>query len=453
MAYRGTVNKRLLLLQTSACITVIGAVAFAHGTAVAVAETLRANESYLGREAKEISSNSPRAVSADGRYVAFDSYARKLVPGDRNFFSDIFVRDMKTGKVTWASVTESGGSPNGGSDFASISANGRYVAFDSEASDLTSYDRNGYRDIFIRDLETQTTKRVLGYAGREPNNFSMNPQISADGRFVAFESFATNFARRVGSIRSKQLNVFIHDNLTGKTSLVSTMYGTSIEPSGSSFSASISGDGGYVSFVSSSEDIVQGDSNAADDVFVHDAEKKRTDLVSVSSGGAQANQDSLEHSISLDGRYVSFASYADNLVENDSNLTKDVFRRDLVNRETELASLNDAGEQAICKEQSYYCLFNMKNSINADGRYIAFHSTAVNLVPGDGNDQYDVFVRDFEKGTTKRVSTSSEGVEGNGPSTDPSVSADGSHVVFTSQSSNLVEDDMNELQDIFLAGP
>ncbi len=198
--------------------------------------------------------------------------------------------------------------------------------------------------------------------------------------------------------------------------------------------------GRFVAFQGSATTLVAGDANGAEDVFVRDVFRGRTELASVDGGGAQGDADSLEPAISADGRYVAFFSYATNLVALDTNARPDIFVRDRLSGTTTCASVDLAGVPAGGRYPS----------ISADGRFVAFESTSPNLVPGDTNGARDVFVRDLVLGTTVRASVDSSGVEGAGDSRDASISPDGGHVAFESLAPNLVGGDTNGVLDVFV---
>jgi hypothetical protein len=258
------------------------------------------------------------------------------------------------------------------------------------------------------------TERVsVSSAGAEANTDSVSPAISADGRYVSFSSYASNL---VAGDTNGTRDVFLRDRLSGETSQVG---------GGSLDDPAISADGRYVSFKNFREDIV-----------VRDLQTGETEVVSVSSAGVEANSYSYGSSISADGRYVSFASRAWNLVANDSNGKPDVFVHDRQNGETRRVSVSSAGAQA--NDSSGGSLFSGRISpMSADGRYIAFNSAASNLVPNDTNNSEDVFVHDLNSGETRRVSVTGTGAEAQGGSRDPSISADGRYVSFTSTALNL----------------
>jgi Tol biopolymer transport system component len=379
------------------------------------------------------------SISADGRYVAFDSDVANLVPGDTNGLSDIFVRDRTAGVTYLVSKNSAGDQGNTYSVYPSVSADGRYVAFMSGATNLVYADTNGVADIFVRDRQTGTTTRVSrNSAGVEGNDGSFSPSISGDGRYVAFPSDATNL---VAGDTNGVSDIFVRDRNTGTTYLVSKSSAGVVGDSYSSY-PSLSSDGRYVVFESAATNLVAGDTNGMYDVFVRDRTTGTTTLVSKSSTGEIGNGYSTAPFISADGRYVVFDSYATNLVAGDTNGMSDVFVRDRQTGTTTLVSKSSTG--VLGSGNSYYA------SISADGRYVAFYSYAVNLVTGDTNGVEDIFVRDRQTGTTTRVSKSSAGVEGDGDSIYPSISADGRYVVFYSAASNLVPGDINGAGDTFV---
>jgi Tol biopolymer transport system component len=377
------------------------------------------------------------AISAEGRFVVFSSSASNLVPGDTNGHIDVFVRDRDSGTTERVSVSSAGEQGNSISGMPAISADGRYVAFWSQAYNLVPGDTNGYPDVFVRDRVSGTTQRVsMSSAGEQGNYDSLWPSISADGRFVAFMSQASNLVPG----DTGYYDVFVRDRVSGTTERVSVS-SAGEQGNGPSSDPAISADGRFVVFSSSASNLVPGDTNGHIDVFVRDQVSGTTERASVSSAGEQASYYSRDPAISADGRYVAFWSQAYNLVPGDTDGYNDVFVRDRVSGTTERVSVSTAGEQA--SYDSWY------PAISADGRFVIFSSLASNLVPADtGYD--DVFVRDRVSGTTERVSVTSAGEQGDGPSSDPAISADGRFVVFSSWASNLVPGDTNANCDVFL---
>ena len=313
--------------------------------------------------------------------MAFTSLGDDPVPGDGNASYDTFVHDRNTGETTWISVDSAGIEGNGHCFSPSISANGRLVAFDSLADNLVPGDDNGSYDVFVHDRKTGETTRIsVNSAGIEGNDNCFSPSISASGRFVAFQSLADN--------------------------------------------------------------VVPGDGNASNDIFVHDRKTGETTRVSVDSVGSGGNDHCFIPSISANGRLVAFQGRAGNLVPGDGNVSDDIFVHDRKTGETTRVSVDSGGIEAGD--------FSFEPAISPNGRLVAFKGRATNLVPGDGNVSDDVFVHERKTGETTRVSLDSAGVEGNGTSYQPSISANGRFVAFGSVSGNLVEGDGNASDDVFV---
>jgi Tol biopolymer transport system component len=339
-------------------------------------------------------------ISANGRYVVFQSDAPNLVAGDTNRLTDVFLRDRARGVTTRLSVGPHG-QANGASAFAAISANGRFVAFQSDASNLVARDTNHSVDVFVRDLATGKNSRVnVSSRGVQARGLSEStqPVLSLDGRFVAFESSATNLVR---GDTNKLADVFVHDRRTGRTERVSVtskgkQAGADRTNNGSN-APSISGDGRYVAFHSADSNLVPGDTNRTFDIFVHDRKTGRTTRISVSSAGRQANGESVgAPSFSADGRYVAFNSLASNLAPGDDQASDilDVFVRDLRAGTTSIASLGAAGQHGADSSSVSGTAFS------ADDRALAFSSFAGNFVPGDTNGTADAFLRELGAGNS-----------------------------------------------------
>ena len=399
---------------------------------------MRVSIDDTGVEGNSSSANS--SVSADGRYVAFHSFASNLVPGDTNHNWDIFVHDTVDGVTTRVSVDSTGAESDNVSFHPSISADGRYVAFRSLASNLVAGDGNGRWDIFVHDRTTGITTRVsVDSAGAEANGSSYAPFISADGRYVAFHSGARNL---VPGDTNGTWDIYLHDRTTGTTRRVS-VNDAGQQDNNSSVAPTLSADGRYVAFYSIASNLVPGDTNGTWDVFVHDNVAGGTVRVSVDSAGAEANSNSYAPSISGDGRYVAFYSLASNLIADDTNRIIDVFVHDTTTGTTSRVSVDSAGAESNGA--------SVNPSISADGRYVAFHSLATNLVTGDSNLTSDIFVHDTVTGTTTRLSVDDNGGEGDKISISPCISADGRYVAFRSFASNLVTDDQSGEWDVFRA--
>jgi Tol biopolymer transport system component len=323
----------------------------------------------------------------------------------------------------------------------SISGDGRWVAYYSSATNLVSGDSNGASDVFLRDLVAFTQTRVsLTQSGGQGNNLSVAPDVSATGRFIAFYSNASNL---VPADTNGKTDVFVRDLGFGGTVVRASVPQGGGQANASSFTPAISADGRFVAFHSAATNLVTGDTNGVGDIFVRDLVAGTTELASVSSTGQVANGASSGAAISADGRYVAFLSVASNLVGDDTNGLQDIFVRDRVAHTTERVSVPAAGGQA---NDNSFAL-----DMSGDGRYVAFDSSATNLVSGDGNGAMDVFVRDRVGGTTARVSVSTGGAEGNGGSRDPAFSADGRAVAFVTDATNIgLLSDRHTGADIYL---
>lgn len=356
----------------------------------------RVSVSSAGLEGNTSSGNTggqPSSVSSDGRYVAFDSAASNLVLGDTNLAIDVFVRNLVAGTTTRVSVDSTGAQANGHSTAPSTSADGRYVAFESSASNLVPSDTNGVTDMFLRDLAAGTTSRVsVDSTGGQANGNSRSPSTSPDGRYVAFDSAASNLVLGDTNLAT---DVFVRDRVAGTTTRVS-VDSQGVQGLGGSFRPSISSGGGFIAFDSQASNLVLGDTSGFD-VFVRDLGAGTTTRVSMNETGGQANGNSVGPSISRDGRYVAFGSAASNLVVGDTNLATDVFVRDRVAGTTSRVSVDATGGQA--NGGSWH------PSISADGRYVTFPSTASNLVPGDTNGAPDVFRYDRGEKTPPTISS------------------------------------------------
>ena len=406
---------------------------------VTLAQTERVSVSSSGTQGNGASGSSASSVSADSRFVAFVSLATNLVPTDTNGAADAFVSDRLTHQTTRVSVSSTGGQANGASVALAISGDGRYVAFVSTASNLVSGDTNGLADVFVHDRQSgQTTRVSVSSTGTQANGLSLTAAISADGRYVAFSSSASNLV--TGDTNSKA-DVFLHDRTTAQTTRVSLTTGGA-QSNGDSLLPAVSADGRYVGFASAATDLVAGDTNAKSDIFVRDRQTPTTTRVSIATGGAQGNGDSLISNMSNDGRYVVFSSAASNLVAGDSNGQADAFLHDRTTAQTTRVSVSTGGAQGNGASDT--------PSVSSDGRYVAFGSTATTLAPGDSNGKSDVFVRDRTTNQTARVSVSAAGIQGNGDSFLPALSSDGTFIGFISAASNLVPNDTNGTTDVIL---
>ncbi|MBI5361622.1 MAG: PD40 domain-containing protein [Planctomycetes bacterium] len=284
------------------------------------------------------------SISGDGRWIVFGSAASNLVANDTNATGDLFLHDRQLGATSRIPPFQGNGPSGPGTPGQSISADGRYVVFLSAATNLVANDTNGVADTFLYDRTTGVTTRVsVGTGGVQANSQSSRAVISADGRYIAFETVATNL---VAGDTNNTADVFVHDRVAATTTRVSFATG-GVQAVMSCNSPSISSDGRYVAFVSAASNLVAGDTNGRVDVFVHDRTTATTTRASVASDGAQGTNDVGAYvSISGDGRFVVFDSPSTNLVIGDTNGTNDVFIRDRVTGLTSRASVTYAGAQA-----------------------------------------------------------------------------------------------------------
>jgi len=355
------------------------------------------------------------SVSANGRYVVFSSDSPILVAEDTNSSTDLFVRDTVTNTTTRISVdsneNQALSSYSGVIDSRqlSITPDGRYIAFASTAFNLVPNDIYATSDIFVRDTVAGTTEvistdssgnlpKVTGYSYGE----SLNPQITPNGRYVVFGSYAPNL---VPNDTNQSFDIFVKDRQTGKTTRVSTdsagNQGTIGKSSYDPYSSpSISADGRYVAFESDFTNSVPGDTNEVADVFVKDVLTGSITRVSVGINGQQSNGKSYGvvsgPSISADGRYVAFTSDASNLVPNDLLGAPDVFVYDRQTSSTTRVSVTSEGFDAV---DGFLGTESYLPTISADGRFVAFVSNAANLAnDGFKTDTNHIFLHDTRPG-------------------------------------------------------
>jgi archaellum component FlaF (FlaF/FlaG flagellin family) len=401
--------------------------------------TQRVSVSSTGTQGNNVSE--AVSITPDGRYVAYYSSANTLVPGDTNGTQDVFVRDRASGTTERVSVNSSGIQGNGQSNGGWLSQDGRFVSFSSWATNLVPGDTNTTQDAFVHDCLTGTTELVsINSSGVQANDYCFSGPTTPNGRYVVLVlSYASNLV--VGDTNARS-DVFVRDRQGGITERVSVgSFG--VQGNNDSYGGSISADGRYVAFTSYASNLVSGDSNGSLDVFVRDRQSGTTERVSVNSAGAQGGGESHGALISDDGRYVSFVSDAANLISGDLNSVADAFVRDRQLGTTERVSLTSIGMQA--NGESDFA------RMSADGRYVSFTSDATNLVPGDTNGVWDIFLRDRTSDTTERISINSAGVGGDSYSLAAGFpSADGRYVAFSSGASNLVPGDSNAIYDAFV---
>jgi Tol biopolymer transport system component len=378
------------------------------------------------------------SVSGDGRYVAFASGASNLVSGD-NADTDVFVRDRMTGITTLVSQSTGGAKGNGMSSAPSISADGRYIAFQSAANNLVAGDNNGKADIFLRDTVAGTTVLISKNGATLANGDSRQPDLSADGKWVVFTTAASNLPNDPAAGKE---DVYIREVATDAIAPISVT-GNNAPGNGDSLSPSISADGTRVAFTSVGTNIVSGDVNGKADVFVRDRVAGTTIRASVSANGTPSNGDSDSPSISGDGMLVAFASTATNLSPQfDFHPGYDVYLRSLGDQDTllisvgvELAPANGDSDTPV---------------MSTNGKWLAFGTTASNITDGDTNAVRDIVVFSIEQGGFPTiVSTATGGAQANAPAYDPAISGDGRYVAFDTQATNLGPD-ANLTFDVFI---
>lgn len=380
------------------------------------------------------------AISGDGRYIAFESNASNLVPDDTNGRTDIFLYDTQTGSMKRVSVASDGTQANSYSGTPSISADGRYVVFESLASNLVANDENKAWDVFIHDTVTGQTRLVSASTSGNPGNgSSLHADISADGRFVTFESGASDL---VAGDTNNDSDVFLRDLQTGVTTLVSVAANGDPATGPSGYSPTISAEGRYVAFISSASNLVATDTHGTTNVFVRDTVEHKTTLLSAPVP-INPEEYSLLSTISADGKFVAFYSTAQGLAPGSTGNTGDVYLADVQNKHvTRVAPVGDSFN---------YIYGALSSRLNGDGSRLAFSSDVSNVVPGVATDTLQVYMYNRGSGAITLISATPGGAPGNSYSYVPSISADGKRVAFVSEASDLVPGDTNNAGDIFIA--
>ena len=425
-------------LYGAAALGVVGVLALSFArpgitSATVPGVNLRASVDSSGNQSNQ--SSYYGSTNGNGRYVVFESEANNLVSGDTNSARDIFVRDTIGGTTVRASVSSSGAQSNADSGFARISNDGRYVVFASMASNLVSGDTNNTYDVFVRDLTAGTTARVsTTSSGGQSNQASSWPDVSADGRYVVFESPATNLDGSIsGSITGYQ--VYVKDTQTGAIKMLSrdssngagngdsrqpqiscdggtvafyseasnlvsgdtngvsdifvdslgwnadTLTNATINGNAYSNAVSISCDGNAVALQSAASNLVSGDTNSAQDIFEYNRLTQSFERVSVDSSSTQAVGNSSFPAISGDGRFVTFQN-SSQMQANDTNNSSDTYIRDIKNGTTQLVSINVS---------SYGSGNTDMSDISDDGSFVVYASPMSTLVSGDTNGYQDIF--------------------------------------------------------------
>ena len=380
------------------------------------------------------------SISADGQILAYQSSASNLVAGDTNSQSDIFVLDRATGIPIRVSVDSFGVEANGLSEYPDIAQGGQFVAFSSHATNLVPNDTNSASDIFVHDLSTGVTTRVsVDSSGIEGNGDSIRCSISSDGRYVVYESEAVNL---VASDTNGVGDIFLHDRQTAVTTMVS-VDSIGVQGNGLCQRPAISANGLVIAFMSASTNLVSGDTNSRTDIFVHEHLGGQTTRVSVKSGGNESSGRCNDPELSSDGMVVVFTSDAFNIAPGNRNSGQDdVYIHDRATASTSRVSVNSQGVAGV--------QWSRNGALSADGRYVVFESWSNDLITQDFNLMTDVFLHDRALGRTKNLSYSMVTVQGNRGSASPVISADGDVILFDNFAANLVMNDTNGVDDIFI---
>ncbi len=413
--------------------------------------TLVSRASGAGGAVGDGSSRAP-SISDDGRLVAFQSGADNLDPDSNDAADDVFVRDLQTGAITLVSraTGAAGAVGDGFSSDPSISADGSFVAFQSDADNLDPDSNDAVTDVFVRDLLSNTTtlvSRATGAAGAVGDLSSNVPSISGNGRLVAFHSAAGNLDL---DSNDAVIDVYVRDVQANTTVLVSRAAGAAgAVGDGSSSFPGISDDGRHVAFQSSADNLDSDSNDAVTDVFVRDTATLATTLVSRATGAAGVAGDgnsSTPAKLSAEGRFITFSSDSGNLDADSDDTVSDVFARDTHAAATTLLSRATGAAGPVGDGDSFGA------TLTPDARLVGFISEADNLDPDSNDAVDDVFVRDLQAAATTLVSraTGAAGAAGDGISFNPSVSADGRLVAFQSGSTNLDPESNDGFNDVFV---
>ena len=444
-------GRRTALGTASLAATLLLALLAAPAATAAAGDILLASRAAGAEGAKGNGASLQSSISANGRFVAFESGATNLDPADGDTGVDIFVRDTHTGAT--ALVSRAGGAAgrksNGVCSDPDISGDGRYVAFRCSATTLDPADGDTTFDVFVRDLQASTTvlvSRADGASGAKSNGNSVAPSVSANGRYVAFESVATNLSP---ADADSTADVFVRDLQANTTALVSRADGADgVNANGNSTQPSISSTGRYVAFSSLATNLDADDLDPAADVLLRDIQSSATTLVSraTTATGVKGDGDSTQPGISADGRWVAFISTSTNLDGADIDAIADVYVRGVhVNTSTTTLVSRADGANGVKGDGA-----SATPTISTTGRYVAFSSVATNLDPGDGDAVSDIYSRELPSSNVRLLSRAAgvAGVKGSGNSGLPAISADGRFVSFGSTATNLGDGDADAIADI-----
>jgi hypothetical protein len=406
-------------------------------TAVTFRDIDKASLSMAGTEANGASGNA--SISSDGRFIAFQSSASDLVTGDTNGASDIFVYDRVHNTTQRFSVGAGGTQSNGVSADPSIDQTGMFVAFDSTATNLVTGDMAGWQEVFVTSgantVRVSMGRNAQGVNNAEPDWPSFHPVITSTSSVNYLVAYVSQAGNLVANDSRSDGKIFLYNSATHTITKISNGIGGQVN--GASDFPSISANGGIIAFESVASNLVANDTNVKDIFFYNGSTLKRIDRAGIQPDGASSNA-----SVSADGNFIAFQSTASNLVLDDTNGFSDIFVYDRPNNKIERVSLTSSGLQA--DNDSF------APSISSDGRFVTFSSRAQNLVPGSSSNATDVFVYDRTMHAMKLLSVNAGDIPGNSDSAAPKISADGNYVAFESNASNLVGKDPTNLLDVFV---
>src|SRR5436190_22600416 len=393
------------------------------------------------------SDSNVHSISSDGRYVVFSSGAWDLVPNDYNGLDDVFLRDRMTGVTTRVSVAASGGEANGISQGTAISTNGRHVAFASGATNLVAGDSNGHWDVFVRDLDANRTVRVsVATDSAQGDADSYSASVSADGRYVAFISASTTFASGIQQYGPTQ--IYLHDRDADGNGVYDDAGGTTTSLVSLGIAGGradqycvrprVSGDGRYVMFESGASNLhVVGNANGQNHLYVRDRQNAQTNLIdrAVTGGPSSWGINWQVSDMSDDGRFITYTSVSPDIVPFDMNWQSQVFLYDAAADPawgTTIVSRMIDG--TLANGSSYY------TAVSGDGRFAAFMTAATNLAGPLPVDSFALLVRDGVDGSFTRVDMLDGDVAFDGQYPfNPSLSADGTAISFQSSAQNAVD--------------
>jgi hypothetical protein len=422
------------------------AVAVAAPSVSAAAKTKRVSVTTAG--AQGFDDTNAVDISANGRFIVMASDAALTPPDTNSGIRDIYIHNRKTGSTKLISKSTAGVQGDGESEDPSISGSGRFVAFDSDSTNLIAAGTSGTQQVYLHDRKIgKTTLISKSRFGGEANDESKDPAISGDGRYVAFESNGTDLVRKATNGKRQ---IYVYDRKTGKMWLRSKN-NKGKAGNDDSENAAISASGRFVAFESDASNLFPKDINGEKDVLLRDPKKGVTELISKNKG-RRGNDNSDEPDISGDGSLVVYETDATNLVKPDKNgSSDDVLLKNRKTGKTTRVSLYPGGVQSRTEPPDTDGAESP--AISRDGRYVTWDAGTTRM-DKDSNGTDDIYRRDLVKKKTTRLSNTPSGKAGNDESDSPArLSGDGRWVVFTFDASDLVAGDSNDEDDAFIRGP